>query len=148
MHNRALWGRASEERDPLMAFWTWQEAVAGEKLNNSWVLALTKRRKCRTPSPWADRGRKDGVAQESKVGDPRMQERKLELLRFSEKSHCFCTVRPALGPHTLGSTVYYPQTYQEPIQGENKTSTLCFVAMTMFLRAYFRFLDLHTSPGL
>lgn len=46
-------------------------------------------RKCRRPSPWADRGRKDGVSQESKVGNHRMQERNLELPKFSEKSHCF-----------------------------------------------------------
>lgn len=84
MHNRAVGGggtgHMTSEETPLMGLWTWQEAVPGEKLNNSWVLAFTKRKKSRTPSPWADRGRKDGIAQESKVGDPRMKERKLELL--------------------------------------------------------------------
>lgn len=122
--------------------------MAGEKLNNSWGLAFTKRRKCRRPLPWADRGRNDGVAQESKVGNPRIQGRNLEFLKFSEKSHCFCTVRSASGPHTLSSTVFNPQPYQEPIQWENKTSTVCFVAIAMFLRAYFQFIYLHTSPGL
>lgn len=56
-------------------------------------------------------------------------------------------MRSALGPHTLSSTMYNPQTYQEPIRWENKTSTMCFVAMAIFLRAYFRFPYLHSSPG-
>lgn len=35
-------GGGTSEETPLMGLWTWQEAVPGEKLNNSWVLdALT-----------------------------------------------------------------------------------------------------------
>lgn len=123
-----------------------------------------KRRKHRRPSPWLVRGRKDGVSQESKVGNPRMQERNTVLhtlweeplfclwLQFSiygriDSTYCAqWNLWP--GPHTARSTVQKPQIYHQPLQWGKKTPTICLVAMAMskkFLRPYFQFLYLWTG---